>query len=116
MKKYKVLQAPADPAALEKPLNDQAAQGWELVTHTPAGLVFVSINSVISTNVTKQKESMIGINKDELTTGQAAKLAGCALQTIKNHIHKGTLKATFRAGKYAIKKADFEAWKIEIGI
>lgn len=115
-KKYKVLTPPDDPEALETLLNDQAATGWKFVGSTAAGLVFENKKVDISTNSTNKDEPMIGIKENELTTGQAAKLAGCTLQTIKNHIKKGNLKATFRAGKYAIKKADFEAWKTKIGI
>jgi len=52
----------------------------------------------------------MGFNPDELTTGQAAKIAGCVVQTIKNHINKGNLKARIKAGKYAIRREDFELW------
>lgn len=110
MKKYKVLQAPADPAALEKLLNDQAAQGWELVSKESGQLVFSIYDTYISD--VNNINDMIGFENNELTTGQAAELIGCTANTIKNHIKAGKLKATLRGTRYAIKKEDLQAWKI----
>jgi len=110
MKRYKVLTAPASPDDLEKLLNDQAAQGWEYISSDSKGLVFVShVVDIVATN--KTNIDMIGFKPDEITTVQAAELAGCHQNTILYHIKKGSLPATRRAGKNAIKKADFEAWK-----
>jgi excisionase family DNA binding protein len=114
MKKYKVLQAPASPDDLEKLLNEQAAQGWELVSDTGQRLVFVeSFVDIVNTNKTND---MIGFKENEMTTVQAAALAGCHQNTILYHIKTGKLKATMRAGKNAINKADFEAWRKEQNI
>lgn len=108
MKKYKVVQAPDDAQALEALLNSEASKGWELITETAQGLVFVeSFVDIVGTNNTND---MIGFKPDEMTTVQAAALAGCHQNTILYHIKTGNLPATRRAGKNAIKKADFEAW------
>lgn len=109
MKKYKVLPTPDDAATLEALLNDQAAEGWEFVSSDSKGLVFVS--SVVDIVGTNKTNDMIGFKPDEITTVQAAELAGCHQNTILYHIKTGKLPATRRAGKNAIKKADFEAWK-----
>ena len=110
MKKYKVLQAPASPDDLEKLLNEQAAQGWELVTSDEGRLVFVE--SVLYVRNIQNINDMIGFENNELTTGQAAQLIGCTANTIKRHIKAGKLQATLRGTRYAIKKEDLQAWRI----
>lgn len=107
MRKYKVLKAPASAAALEKLLNDEAAQGWELVTKDGAQLVFISDTFDISDKI----ESMYLIKNNELSTGKAAALVGCSVQTIKNHINSGSLTASKRGRYWVIKADDLQAWR-----
>ena len=114
MKRYKVIQSPSTPEALEQLLNDEVANGWEFVSSDSKGLVF--LQSFVDIVNTKNNNDMIGFKNDEITTVQAAALAGCHQNTILYHIKTGKLKAIMRAGKNAINKADFEAWRKEQNI
>jgi len=108
MKKYKVLQAPASPDDLEKLLNEQASQGWELVTSDDGRLVFVQSKLFISDN--KQSKNMIRLKDDELTVSEAFELCGIPRTTIRWNIDQGRLAATKKDGIYVIKKSDLKAW------
>lgn len=107
MKQYKVLPAPSNRADLEKLLNEQAAEGWEFAGETKEGFVFLLETFDLSDKI----ETMYLIKENELSTGQAASMVGCSVQTIKNHINSGNLKASKRGRYWVIKSDDLEAWR-----
>lgn len=110
MKKYKVLPVPDSAKKLEQMLNEHAKQGWEFLTESEQGLVFVYENSDIHALNENQAKYEVRARPNEISATQAAALAGCSVDAIKYHIRQGSIKSVKRGRNHAIDKEEFEAW------